>query len=136
MIATRGNGPYACGVHLAVERLDLLDLLREVEAVGEPNIAEVRDPAQIVGIQLESEIERPHETRGIADLPRPVPRSRTIRDAEIGRYADEPDIDLSERARQWCTHKRCYLRIARLFHRIVFAIAEDIRTDIALIGHA
>src|ERR1700722_8294933 len=136
MIAARGNGSYAGGVHLAVERLDLLDLLREVEAVGEPHITEVRDPAQIVGIQLETEVERPHETRGIADFPRPVPRSRTIRDAEIGRHADEPDIDLGERARQWCTHEGCYLRIARLLHRIVFAVAEDIRTNVALIGHA
>jgi hypothetical protein len=60
VIAARGNRQHAGCMHLAIKRLDLFDLLREVEAVREPHIAEVRDPAEIVGIQFEAEIERPH----------------------------------------------------------------------------
>ncbi len=135
VIAARRDGPYTCRVHLAVERLDFLNLLRQVEAIRKANITEISDAAQIVGIQVETEIERPHETRGVADLTRAMPRSRPVRDAEIGRDTNEPNIDFSEAPRQRRTHEGCYLRIARLLHRIVFAADDDIRTNVALLGH-
>ena len=86
--------------------LDLLDLLRKIEAVREAHVAQIRDPAKIVRIQVETEIECPHQARSIADLPRAVPRPGAIRHAEIGRNTDEPDIDLIERPCQRRTHGR------------------------------
>ncbi len=57
-------------MHFAVERLDVFDLLRQIETVREPHITEIRDTAKLVGIQIECEIERPHEARSVADLAR------------------------------------------------------------------
>ena len=74
------------------------DLLLQIVAVRQPHVAEVGDAAQLVGIHAQPQVEGAHQARGVANLARAVPRTGPVGDAEIGRDADQADVDLVERA--------------------------------------
>ena len=61
VVAARADRPHAGSVNFAIEGFDLLDLFFEVVPMRQAHVAEICDPAELVRIHSQCEIETPHE---------------------------------------------------------------------------
>ena len=104
---------------------DLGSLCLEVVAVRQADIAEVGNAAQLVRVHAQAQIERAHQARRVADLTRSVPRTRAVGDAQIGRHADQSDVDIRQVFGKRRAHERGDLAVARLLHRLVIESVND-----------
>lgn len=114
MIAACGQGPHTGGLHGGKECSDVFDLIVEVEPVAKVHIAKVAHGAQLKRIDTEFQIECPHKTRSIADLPGAVSGTSAVGNSQIRGHTNEADIDASEISCERRAHERRYFREAWL----------------------
>ncbi len=139
-----GNGVIAAGADRydvrcldpLIDRLDILVLPFQVEAVREVYVTQIRNPAQLVWIDAQPQIERSHEAGGIAYFARAMACAGPVGDPEICGNADQSNVHILECGCQRSTHECRNLGKARLPHRVVSLLARDVGPEVTLGAHA
>ena len=119
MVAAGGQRHDPGLVDLAIEGGDLGEPALEVERPLHPGVAEVGDPAELVGRDPARLVDLAHQRRLVADLARAVARAGAVGHAAVERHADQPDVDVRQILAIGRAHERRKPGVARPRHRIV-----------------
>src|ERR1700716_13919 len=136
VIAARADWYYARGFNLPIESLDILVLPFQVVPMRKADVTEIGNPAQLVRIDAQTEVECPHEAGRVAYFARAVSCARPVCDPEISRDANQPDVHTFKCGGQRRTHECGNLGIARLLHRVVGLLTRNVRPGVTLGAHA
>ena len=107
------------GVHLAIEGGDLVERALEMERALHPGVAEIGDPAELIGCDAARLIDLAHQRGLVADLARPVPGAGAVGHAAVEGHADQPDVDGGEILAVGRAHEGGEPGVARPRHRII-----------------
>ena len=99
------------------------------------HVAEIRNPTKLVRVDAEAKIESAHQARRIAHFARTMPGAGPVGHTQVGRDADQADIDAFDRTRQRRTHERRDLGVSRLFYRIVRTSGDEIVFGVTFVFH-
>ena len=122
----QGQGMVAAGrdrhrprrVHLAKERLDVVQAVLETKGTADEGVADVAHPAELIRVDAVRGVERPHESGLVPDLARAVAGAGSVRHPAVERHADERDVRLVEVLGVRRPHEGGNAGVAGPLHRI------------------